>query len=302
MANDRKIPLKKLDSNRYLIEKHGAMRVDGLIFIDEELLKILGTDESIKQVENVACLPGIVSASMAMPDIHWGYGFPIGGVAAFDTKDGVICPGGVGYDINCGVRLIRSTLTVKEMKNLLSDIIDNLFFNIPSGIGSHRKDLRLSRDEISKVLRKGAKWAIEKGYGDDQDLHHIEDNGEFPQANPDYVSDRAYQRGKDQLGTVGSGNHFVEVGRISEIYDEKIASAFGLFKDQITVMVHSGSRGLGYQVCDDYIREMMKASEKYGIFLSRQAALRSSFSNHRKVNDIFRPWRQRPIMPLRTAR
>ena len=267
MANDRKTPLKQLDDNRYLIEKHGAMRVDGLVFLDEELLKVLGTDESIKQVENVACLPGIVSASMAMPDIHWGYGFPIGGVAAFNTENGVISPGGVGYDINCGVRLVRSALTLKEVKNHLPNIIDNLFFNIPSGIGSHRKDLKLSRDEIKKVLQKGARWAIENGYGDAQDLHHIEDNGELIHANPDHVSDRAYERGRDQLGTVGSGNHFVEVGHITEIYDEKIASVFGLFKEQVTVMIHSGSRGLGYQICDDYIREMIKASYKYGISL-----------------------------------
>jgi len=268
MANDhQRTPLKKLDDNRYLIEKHGAMRVDGLVFLDEELLKVLGTDESIKQVENVACLPGIVSASMAMPDIHWGYGFPIGGVAAFNTENGVISPGGVGYDINCGVRLVRSALTLKEVKNHLPNIIDNLFFNIPSGIGSHRKDLKLSRDEIKKVLWKGAKWAIENGYGNAQDLRHIENNGELIHANPDHVSDRAYERGRDQLGTLGSGNHFVEVGHITEIYDEKIASAFGLFEGQITIMVHSGSRGLGYQICDDYIREMIKASDKYGISL-----------------------------------
>ncbi|HVN97250.1 MAG TPA: RtcB family protein [Syntrophorhabdaceae bacterium] len=279
MAERTKTPLKKLDNNRYLVEKHGAMRVDGLIFLDDELLKILGTDESIKQVENVACLPGIVGASMAMPDMHWGYGFPIGGVAAFDAEEGVISPGGVGYDINCGVRLMRSSLNAKEIKEELSQIIDNLFVNIPSGVGSHRKDLKLSRDEIRKVLHKGARWAVEKGYGDAGDLRRMEDNGELSHADPDSVSERAYERGKDQLGTVGSGNHFVEVGRISEIYDEKTAQAFGLFIDQITIMIHSGSRGLGYQVCDDYIREMIRASEKYGISLPDRQLCAAPFTS-----------------------
>ena len=259
--------LRKIDDNRYIIEKHGNMRVDGVVYLNEELLGILGTDESMKQVENVACLPGIVRASMAMPDIHWGYGFPIGGVAAFDTEEGVISPGGVGYDINCGVRLMASQLTVGEVREKLSHVIENLFADIPSGVGSRRKDLRLSRDELKKVLTKGSRWAIDKGYGTTRDLDCTEDGGMLPQADPDSISERAYERGKDQLGTVGSGNHFVEVGHISAIYDEKAAQIFGLFKDQITVMIHSGSRGLGYQVCDDSIREMMRASEKYGIML-----------------------------------
>ena len=265
MEDRPKISLKKIDENRYVVEKHGDMRVEGIVYINEELLRDFGKDESIRQVENVACLPGIVNASMAMPDIHWGYGFPIGGVAAFDVAEGIISPGGVGYDINCGVRLMRSALSVREMGGKVGDIIDRLFINIPSGVGSHRKDLKLGRKDLEKVLAKGAQWAIGQGYGVENDVRFIEDNGQISFANPENVSEKAYERGKDQLGTLGSGNHFVEVGRITEIYDEKAAEAFGLFQDQATVMIHTGSRGLGYQVCDDYIREMIKASEKYGI-------------------------------------
>ena len=267
MEESSKISLKRIDENRYVVERHGAMRVEGIVYINEELLGDLGKDESIRQVENVACLPGIVNASMAMPDIHWGYGFPIGGVAAFDAKEGIISPGGVGYDINCGIRLMRSLLSAREIGGKIHDIIDRLFVNIPSGVGSHRKDLRLGRRDLERVLAKGARWAIEEGYGTESDVQFIEDNGQIPFADPDNVSEKSYERGKDQLGTLGSGNHFVEVGHITEIYDEKAAGAFGLFPGQVTVMVHTGSRGLGYQVCDDYIRQMMKASEKYGISL-----------------------------------
>ena len=163
---------------------------------------------------------------------------------------------------------MRSVLSVKEVRSKIPDIIDSLFRNIPSGVGSHRKDLKLAKDELKKVLVKGAKWAIENGYGADEDIRFIEDGGRINDASPDYVSDKAYERGKDQLGTLGSGNHFVEIGYVDEIYDDNAASAFGLYKQQITVMVHTGSRGLGYQICDDYIREMLKASEKYGIYLA----------------------------------
>lgn len=267
MEETQQKPLKKLDDNRYLIEKHGDMRVDGLIYLDEELLRIMGSDQSLRQVENVACLPGIIGASMAMPDIHWGYGFPIGGVAAFDSEEGIISPGGVGYDINCGVRLVASSLNAKEARKYLPRIIDRLFVNIPSGVGSNRKDLKLSVDKLRKVALKGAQWAVHEGFGTDNDLRRIEDGGTLSHADPDGISEKAYERGKSQLGTLGSGNHFVEIGCVSEIYDENTAAAFGLFKDQLTIMIHTGSRGLGYQVCDDYIREMMAASRKYGIAL-----------------------------------
>ncbi|MBA4417501.1 MAG: RNA-splicing ligase RtcB [Syntrophus sp. (in: bacteria)] len=259
--------LKKIDLNRYGVEKHGTMNVEGLLFLDDELLKVLGTDESITQVENVASLPGIVHASMAMPDIHWGYGFPIGGVAAFDADQGVVSPGGVGYDINCGVRLMRSSLSVKDAGTRIKEIIEGFYLNVPSGIGSRRKDLRLSREELRKVVQKGAQWAIEQGYGTGDDLEYIDDKGQFAHADPDNLSERAYERGREQLGTLGSGNHFVEIGYIAEVFDREIAQAFGLFENQITIMIHTGSRGLGYQVCDDYIREMVKTSAKYGITL-----------------------------------
>jgi len=259
--------LEKLDESRFIIRKSGAMRVDGIVYMDEGLLNDLGGDECIRQVENVASLPGIVGASMAMPDIHWGYGFPIGGVAAFDADEGVISPGGVGYDINCGVRLLRSALNTEDVKNRLPDIVDGLFRNVPSGVGSRRKDLRLSHGELKAVLQKGAGWAVAQGFGTASDLEHIEDEGCIDKADPEAVSDRAYARGKDQLGTVGSGNHFVEVGYIDEIFDEAAAQAFGLFTHQITIMIHSGSRGLGYQVCDESIRDMLRAAEKYHINL-----------------------------------
>ena len=262
-----------------MIEKHGAMRVDGMVFLDDELLNVLGTDESIKQVENVACLPGIVGASMAMPDIHWGYGFPIGGVAAFDIEVGVISPGGVGYDINCGVRLMRSVINVSAIKPKIGEIINRLYENIPSGIGSHRRDLKFSRNELKRAVSRGARWAIEEGFGYAEDLEYIEDNGALPQADPEAVSERAYERGKDQIGTLGSGNHFVEIGYVSEIFDETVAQVFGLFKDNVTIMVHTGSRGFGYQVCDDSIREMMRASEKYGIYLPDRQLCAAPFAS-----------------------
>lgn len=266
MAEERKY-VKRLDENRIMIEKHDRMNVVGIVYVDEVLFQVLSKDESLKQVENVACLPGIVSASYAMPDIHWGYGFPIGGVAAFEIEEGVVSPGGVGYDINCGVRLIRSNIRAKEIEGRIKEIIDRLFINVPSGVGSHRKDFKLTKEELKRVVEYGAKWAVNKGYGKKEDLERIEDGGFISGADADAISEKAYERGKDQLGTVGSGNHFVELGFVEEIYDEKIASAYGLFLGQLTILIHTGSRGFGYQVCDDYIREMLRASEKYGIYL-----------------------------------
>lgn len=259
--------LRRIDDTRIVIEKHDRMRVDGIVYVDENLFEALSKDESLKQVENVACLPGIVKASYAMPDIHWGYGFPIGGVAAFEVEEGVVSPGGVGYDINCGVRLIRSDINAEDVRERIREIVDRLFVNVPSGVGSHRKDFKLSREDLKKVAKEGARWAVSQGFGKKEDLERIEDFGRIEGADPEAVSEKAYERGKDQLGTVGSGNHFVEIGVVEEIYDEKLAQAFGLFKGQLTVLIHTGSRGFGYQICDDYIREMLKASEKYGIYL-----------------------------------
>jgi tRNA-splicing ligase RtcB len=264
---EEKKHIKRLDDNRIVIEKHERMNVDGIVYVDDRLFQALSKDESLKQVKNVACLPGIVGASYAMPDIHWGYGFPIGGVAAFEVEEGIVSPGGVGYDINCGVRLLRSNIPAKEVEGKIREIVDRLFINVPSGVGSHRKDFKLSKNDLKRVAKDGAKWAVEAGYGKKEDLNFIEDGGRIEGADPEAISDKAYERGKDQLGTVGSGNHFVELGVVVEIYDERVASAYGLFSGQLTILIHTGSRGFGYQICDDYIKEMLKASEKYGIYL-----------------------------------
>jgi tRNA-splicing ligase RtcB len=267
MVEQVSVQLKKIDAYRWLIPREGGMRTDGMVYADERMMDNIKNDQSLLQVKNVAFLPGIVGCSLAMPDIHWGYGFPIGGVAAFDLEEGVVSPGGVGYDINCGVRLMRSGLERKEIQGRIKDIVDALLVNIPSGVGSHRKDLKLDKGQQRKVLEKGAQWAVDQGYGLWNDLEHIEEKGRIPNADPDLVSPKALERGRSQLGTLGSGNHFVEVGYVAEIYDEAAARDLGLAKDQVTVIVHTGSRGLGHQVCDDFIRVMLHAAQKYGIEL-----------------------------------
>jgi len=243
------------------------MRTDGLVFANREMIRDLEGDQALQQVVNVAHLPGIVGPSIAMPDIHWGYGFPIGGVAAFDHTDGVISPGGVGYDINCGVRLLTTPLRVDEVRPRLKELLDTLFRTIPSGVGAARSELRLSAGEVDQVLKRGAHWAVERGFGVARDLECIEGGGMLPDAEPASVSARAKMRGRDQLGTVGSGNHFVEVGYVSTLFDHGAAERLGLAPDTVTVFIHSGSRGLGHQVCDDYLDVMVAASAKYGIAL-----------------------------------
>ncbi|MBW2108788.1 MAG: RtcB family protein [Deltaproteobacteria bacterium] len=261
------INVKKLDDYRWLIPRTGRMRTEGLVFADEQIMAAVRRDACLEQVANVACLPGIVGRSMAMPDIHWGYGFPIGGVAAFDMDSGIVSPGGVGYDINCGVRLLRTDLNAAEIKGAVRGLVDALFNNIPCGVGSRRKDLKLSGKQMDEVLVKGAGWAVSKGYGGSQDLQCIEEQGCIPGADPASVSEKAYNRGKAQLGTLGSGNHFVEIGFVEKVFDEDVARAFCLFEGQVTIMVHTGSRGLGHQVCDDYIKILLKASDKYRMAL-----------------------------------
>jgi len=250
--------LKKINDWLWEIPKTDEMRVPGRIYASERLIKSIQADQTYDPVANVACLPGILGYSMAMPDIHWGYGFPIGGVAAFDVEEGVISPGGVGYDINCGVRLMRTNMKREEIEPKLESTINALFRNIPSGVGSKGK-LKLKQRELKKALSGGARWAVEEGYGEKDDLEYIEENGRMPDADPDAVSERAYERGGPQLGTLGSGNHFVEIGYVSEIYDEELADAFDLFEGQVTVTVHTGSRGFGHQVCDDYIKNFKKS-------------------------------------------
>ncbi len=260
----KQLPIKQIDECLYEIPKHGGMRVPGRIYANEELLSDIHKDESIQQVVNVAYLPGIVGYSLAMPDIHWGYGFPIGGVAAFNTTDGVVTPGGIGYDINCGVRILRTNLTIDQVQSKMRRIIDGLFQSVPSGVGSE-SHLRPDKKEFREIMSKGVQWAVSKGYGSQQDIEHIEENGCLKSADPDLVSERAIERGLKQIGTLGSGNHFLEVDVVEEIYDPSIAAALGISKDQIMLQIHTGSRGFGHQVCEDYIKVMTKALKKYDI-------------------------------------
>ncbi len=259
--------LRQIDQYRWLLPKQGKMRTEGMLFLDKKLLQHIKNDKSISQVANVAWLPGIVGRSLAMPDMHQGYGFPIGGVAAFDPDQGVVSPGGVGYDINCGVRLLRTSLEKHEITAKIADLVDILFSNIPSGVGSKQPNLKLDKKELKKVLGSGAQWAVKKGFGSQDDLLHIEEGGNLAWADPEAVSDRALDRGLAQLGTLGSGNHFVEVGFVDRIFDEKLAQGIGLFQGQVTIIIHTGSRGLGHQVCGDYIRLLQNAWRKYGFEL-----------------------------------
>ncbi|MCX5700511.1 MAG: RtcB family protein [Candidatus Omnitrophica bacterium] len=249
------------------------MRVPGIIYADEKLLKDIRQDKALEQVANVAFLPGIVNASLGMPDIHWGYGFPIGGVAATDPENGgVISPGGVGFDINCGVRLLKTNLDYQDVKSRLKELVYALFSDIPSGVGS-KGDIKVGVKEEKEILIKGAKWAVSKGYGTEDDLECTEEFGAMSGADPDAVSERAYDRGKAQSGTLGSGNHFLEVQVIDQLYNRDICDELNLNLGQITIMIHSGSRGLGFQVCEDYTRSMVHCLSKYNINLpDRQLA------------------------------
>jgi len=254
------------------IPRTGGMRVPVRIYATEKLIGRILADQGPSQAVNVAHLPGIVSASLAMPDIHWGYGFPIGGVAAFDEAEGVISPGGVGYDINCGVRLMASKLSREEVEPALKSLVNRLFGSVPSGVGS-KGPLDVSAAELKRVVVEGSRWAVSKGFGTETDVDCTEENGCLEGADPGQVSDRAWQRGQCQLGTLGSGNHFLEVGVVSDVYDEALAGQLGLSPGQITVIVHCGSRGFGHQVCDDFLPLMDRAAVKYGIDLpDRQLA------------------------------
>ena len=247
------------------IDYREGMRVPGRIFISEYLLdKVEGG--TIDQVANVATLPGIVKYSMAMPDAHLGYGFPIGGVAAFREDDGVISPGGVGFDINCGVRLLRTDLETEKVEPLVSELVSSLFKEVPSGVGATGR-LRVSDGELTEVFSTGAGWAVDQGYGTDRDLEHCEENGCMDGADPSQVSIKARKRGRPQLGTLGSGNHFLEIQRVDKIFDSDLGKKFGLFEGQICVMIHTGSRGAGHQICTDHLQILTKAVKKYGIDL-----------------------------------
>jgi len=268
-------PLERIDDVSWRIPQsyRAGMRVDGIVYADDLLMETLRSDQALEQVANVAYLPGIQTASLAMPDIHWGYGFCIGGVCATDPDaGGVISPGGVGYDINCGVRLVRTNLTRAEIAPFQSAIVDELYRRIPSGTGQGGV-YHFSPTELRQLMGQGVGYLLERGWAIASDIEHTEANGRMATARPDLVSDRALARGRDQCGTLGSGNHFLEIQVVDQIHDDEAARAFGLVKDMVCVMIHSGSRGLGYQVCDDALKMLRGVPEKYGIELpDRQLA------------------------------
>ena len=248
--------IKKINDHEFIIEKEGAMRVPVRLFTSEKLSENLKQDKTLQQAMNVATLPGIYKEVMVMPDGHQGYGFPIGGVSAFDMEKGLITPGGIGFDINCGVRLLTTPLTKEDVQPKIKEVLESLFNHIPAGVGSHSK-LRLTDDQLEEVLTTGAKWAVKNGYGTEDDLDCTESNGTMGGADAGAVSSRAKARGRNQLGTLGAGNHFLEIQVVDKIFDKDAAKAFGIEKEgQITVMIHCGSRGLGHQVCSDFIRQM----------------------------------------------
>ena len=268
-------PLERIDANSWRIPKsyRADMLVDGVVFANDVLMELLRKDQALDQVANVATLPGIQGASLAMPDIHWGYGFCIGGVCATDPAEGgVISPGGVGYDINCGVRLIKTNLFLDDVKPHLRTLVKTLFDNVPTGVGKSGK-YRFDEKETRKLMGEGVTFATERGLGTPEDLAHIEANGRIDGGDPEDVSDHAVKRGSSQCGTLGSGNHFLEVQVVDQVVDVDVAKAFGLELNQVCVMIHSGSRGLGYQVCDDALAAFRNVPAKYGITLpDRQLA------------------------------
>ena len=265
--------VKKVRNNVYEItgKNKKKMRASGRLYLDDESFDAL-EEGAIEQIVNVACLPGVQRYSIGLPDILFGYGFPIGCVAAFSMRNGIVSPGGVGFDINCGVRLIKSNLTIDDVEGKLDELTELLFKNIPSGVGSKGK-IRLDENEINDVLDYGAEWAVENGYGWQEDLEFLEENGRIKDADSSIVSDKAKKRGIPQLGSLGSGNHFLEIQVVDEIYNKEVASVFGLEKGMIVIMIHSGSRGCGHQVCSDYLRIMDKAYKNYKINIAdRQLA------------------------------
>lgn len=277
-------PIKTIKINDYLFEipKTGRMLVPGRVYVNEKILKSIIEDKSIEQVINVAHLPGIQKYSIAMPDIHLGYGFPIGGVAATDIETGVISPGGVGYDINCGVRLMRTNLLEKEVRPSLRLLVEELFRTVPCGPGIGGK-IKLSIKDYKDFTDKGVGWAIERGWGIEQDLEMIEDKGYFPGANIDNISEKALERGRGQLGSLGSGNHFLEINVVDKIDNLRVAEAFGLSVGQVCVLIHCGSRGFGHQICSDYINKMLRYMEKEEIKLpDKQLACAHIKSNEGK--------------------
>jgi tRNA-splicing ligase RtcB len=268
------IVLEQLDQYRYRIPRSAAvgMRTDVIVYATRKLLDQIKNDQSLIQAMNVAMLPGITGPSLAMPDIHQGYGFPIGGIAATDFETGLVSPGGVGFDINCGVRLVSSTLSKADVQPRLKQLVDQLFRDIPCGAGTAGR-LKLKRNEADRLLERGAQWMVEHGYGEPSDAERTEASGALTDACPEKVSERAKERGVPQLGTLGSGNHFLEIQYVDRVHDAAAARAMGIESGQVVVLIHSGSRGLGHQVCTDYVALMNQVMPKYGIHLpDRQLA------------------------------
>ena len=259
---------KKIGNMTYKIEKDEAlgMKVPVIIYADDQLLEKMMTDRTIKQAINVSTIPGILQNVVVLPDGHEGYGFPVGGVAAMDAEEGMISPGGVGYDINCGVRLLRTNLKEQDVRPKLKELVNDLFNSIPSGVGS-KGAIRLSNSQLDEVLVKGVQWAIDNGYGTKNDAEVCEENGHMDKADPNKVSDRARKRGAPQLGSLGSGNHFLEIQKVAEIHDEEAAKRMGIEQGQVTILTHCGSRGFGHQICSDYLRISEQALKKYNISL-----------------------------------
>lgn len=260
------VEVKKINDVTYEIPKEKGMNVPGRIFVSEKLLEKIKGDKSIEQVKNVAAMPGILKYSFAMPDMHMGYGFSIGGVAAFDAETGIISPGGIGFDINCGVRLLATNLTKEDVEPKINELLEQMFKRIPCGVGKP-SELKLTDRELEEVMVEGASWAVKKGYGIEEDIIHCESNGKLDWAKPTKVSQKARARGREQLGTLGAGNHFLEIQFVDEIYLPKVAKKFGITKSgQVVIMIHCGSRGFGHQICTDYLRRM---EEEYSDLVSK---------------------------------
>jgi tRNA-splicing ligase RtcB (3'-phosphate/5'-hydroxy nucleic acid ligase) len=257
--------LERIGDVVWEIPRTGGMRVPARVYASEQQMTMLRDDPALAQLVNVAHLPGIVGYALAMPDVHWGYGFPIGGVAAVDADDGVITPGGIGFDINCGVRLVRTGVAAADVTAVRDRLADRLFATVPAGVGSSGALRTLSARDERRVLERGAAWAVEEGFGRPGDLEHCEEEGRLRGADPDAVSETARARGRTQVGTLGSGNHFLEIQRVERVHDPAAAAALGLEEGAAAVMIHSGSRGLGYQVCDDALRTMAKAMQRHGL-------------------------------------
>ena len=287
MSGNR-IPLEKIDDYTWRIPKHKpGMRVPGRVYANKALLEKIQTDRTLEQCVNVSHLPGIYNYAITLPDGHEGYGFPIGGVAATDYDEGVISPGGVGYDINCGVRLLTTNLSARDIRPKLAELTSAIFNNVPCGLGSRRKDFGVTTHELERLVMEGVQWAVDHGLGWSEDVEHHEEQGCMKNANPDKVSTRAKNRGLRQVGTLGSGNHFLEIQKVDKIYDEKTAKIFGIeHEEQVTVMIHCGSRGFGHQVCSDYLRIMERAVHKYKIALPDRE-LACAPGNSKEAEDYY---------------